>query len=76
MNQESPTQTQAAPTQEGIQSGLAARSEAMQSIAKAKENLGQVAASHEFNVDAHGVVMTPKDVAEHATRGAHDEVRI
>lgn len=76
MNQEAPTQTQAAPSQEGIQPGLAARAEAMGDIAKARENLAHVAVGHEVHADSSGVVMTPREVAEQRAVGTHDEVRI
>lgn len=63
MSQEVPLQSEvAAPSQEGIQSGLADRAEAIKAVAQARENLGQVAAGHEVNVDTHGNVLLPREV--------------
>jgi hypothetical protein len=63
MHQEAPIQAETVvPSQEGIQPGLAARTEAMQAITQARENLGSVAAGPV--VQANGEVTTPHDRAE------------
>jgi hypothetical protein len=63
MGQENSTQIETAVSSaEGIQPGLAARAEAMQSVAQARESLGHVAA-HPV-VTAGGEVLTERDRAE------------
>jgi hypothetical protein len=76
MSQENIQAETAAPVKEGIQQGLADRSEAMQSIARTRENIGHVAAGWDVKSDEQGNLLLPRDEKELATKGSHDEVRV
>ncbi|MBX4201737.1 hypothetical protein KW803_02490 [Candidatus Saccharibacteria bacterium] len=58
---------------EGIQPGLADRTEAMSGIAQARENLGQVATGHEVHADMSGNLLTPKEIASVARGEANSK---
>ena len=51
-----------APGEAALQEGLAKRAETNALVAQARENLGQVATGHEFNVDSHGNILTSREV--------------
>lgn len=78
MNQvlENPAPAADQPEAEQTSQGIEDKAKALESLGRAESNLGQVASGREVHTDASGVVLTPREVAEHRNQGTADDIRV